>query len=131
MRISSRFATRLGPDPDADLSFTPERSLSGLVAVWQLDGLPLTDGLLERLMAPIAHRGPDGLHWWRPGPMAIGCAQFKVTPESADEVVPLVADTGAVLTWDGRLDNRTELLSELASSAQVDAMSPDAILVMA
>jgi asparagine synthase (glutamine-hydrolysing) len=106
--------------------------VSGIVGVWNLDGRPVEPGSLDKLMAPIGHRGPDGLHWWSEGPVALGCAQFRVTPEAKNEVMPLVGRRGAILTWDGRLDNRAELVSLLrGSSPDIDLSCPDPVLVMA
>jgi asparagine synthase (glutamine-hydrolysing) len=107
-------------------------AVSGLVGVWNFDERPVEPELLDGLMAPVAHRGPDGLHWWAEGSVALGCAQMKVTPESSTEVMPLVGRSGAVLVWDGRLDNREELFSMLRdTSPDVTPACPDPVLVMA
>ena len=47
--------------------------------------------------------------------MAITCHAFHTTPESRVERAPSVLPSGSVLTWDGRLDNREELLSFLGT----------------
>ena len=106
--------------------------MSGIVGAWSFDGKPLGPKLLDDLMSPVAHRGPDGLRWWAEGPIAMGCAQLKVTPESETEVMPLLGRNGAVLVWDGRLDNRQELVSTLRNtSPDVTPTCPDPVLAMA
>lgn len=105
--------------------------MSGLVGIWNLNGDPLELDVLRALLAPISHRGPDGLFWWHEGSLAVGCAQMKVTPEARSEVMPHVGHRGDVLVWDGRLDNRRELIHALRDRADLRADSPDAALVMA
>ena len=41
---------------------------------------------------------------------------FHTTKESHREKQPCISPSGAVITWDGRLDNRAELISELSDS---------------
>jgi len=83
------------------------------------------------MSATMAHRGPDGEEKWIEGPVGLACQMFRVTPESEKETQPLVDSTGAVLVFDGRLDNRDELLTSLKDSYQVSSASPDAALVLA
>ena len=104
--------------------------MSGIVGVWNLDGRPLEDGLLEKLAAPIAHRGPDGRFFWSEGPVGLGCLLMRVTPESLSEVQPLVSEH-TVVVFDGRLDCREELLEALGSRARVTKESPDPDLILA
>ncbi len=105
--------------------------MSGIVGIWNLDGRPLEEGLCSRLSATLAHRGPDGGGMWQQGPVGLACQLMRVTPESAQETQPLVHPLGAVLVFDGRLDNREELLGLLKASSEVDASSPDPALVLA
>jgi asparagine synthase (glutamine-hydrolysing) len=104
--------------------------MSGIVGVWNTDGRPVERELLLRLAEPLAYRGPDGCHLWREGPVGLACQQLKVTPESAREVQPLVDASGAVLVFDGRLDDREELLATL-DRAHVNLQSPDPDIILA
>ena len=83
------------------------------------------------MLAPISHRGPDGMDVWIEGSVGLGSALLKVVPESKGEVQPYVHTSGAVLVFDGRLDNRAELLSVLRGASDVDGHAPDPALVMA
>src|SRR5207244_2796221 len=77
------------------------------------------------------------------GPVGLSCQLFRVTPESATEVQPLVDGSGAVLVFNGRLDNRDELLAALRKNGDrtskfkgpvpvfSDASSPDPAIVLA
>ena len=102
--------------------------MSGIVGTWNTDGRPVERELLLRLAEPLAHRGPDGLHLWLGGAIGFACQQLKVTPESAREIQPLVGPSGTALVFDGRLDNREELLAALPD---IDPQSPDLDIVLA
>ncbi|MFQ5804455.1 MAG: asparagine synthase (glutamine-hydrolyzing), partial [Candidatus Methylomirabilales bacterium] len=103
----------------------------GIVGMWNLDGKPVEREVLARMSATLAHRGLDGEKMWIKGPVGLACQLFRVTPESAEETQPLVDSRGIVLVFDGRLDNREELLASLRDSYQVSSSSPDPALVLA
>ena len=88
-------------------------------------------GLLSRLSEPLAHRGPDGEGQWIEGPVGLACQLMRVTPESLHETQPLVHPSGAVIVFDGRLDNREELLGLLKGAWGAETASPDPALVLA
>ncbi|MBI4588186.1 MAG: hypothetical protein HY725_05065 [Candidatus Rokubacteria bacterium] len=105
--------------------------MSGIVGIWNLDGRPVDTDLLADLSATLAHRGPDGEGAWVHGPVGLACRLLRITPEAATETQPLVHPSGAVLVFDGRLDNRQELLARLAASSGIHPASPDPALVLA
>lgn len=78
------------------------------------DRAPLDHQQLEPMMAALAHRGPDGgVVCQRPG-VVLGYQHFWLTPEEQGERQPLVdPDQRLALLFDGRLDNREELLAAL------------------
>src|SRR5437588_321486 len=83
------------------------------------------------MSAVLAHRGPDGEDRWIDGSAGLAYQYLRVTPESLAETQPLVARSGAALVFDGRLDNRGEILAQVKASSPVHAGSPDCELVMA
>ena len=105
--------------------------MSGIVGIWNLDGKPVEREVLARMSGTMAHRGPDGEEMWIKGPVGLGCQLLRVTPESEKETQPLVNSSGTVLVFDGRLDNREELLPSLKDSYAVSSSSPDPDLVLA
>jgi len=105
--------------------------MSGIVGIWNLDGKPVAREVLARMSATMAHRGPDGEEMWVDGPVGLACQLFRVTPESEKETQPVVDSSGTVLVFDGRLDNREELLASLKNSYRVSSASPDPDLVLA
>ncbi len=105
--------------------------MSGIVGIWNLDGRPVDPHVFAAMSATMAHRGPDGEGHWLQGPAALACQMLHATPESLTEHLPLVHPRGTVLVWDGRLDNREELLAALQDDHSVTPASPDAELVLA
>jgi asparagine synthase (glutamine-hydrolysing) len=104
--------------------------MSGIVGLWNLDGEPVAAPQLRELSARLAHRGPDGEGVWLDGPVGLVCQLMRVTPESQREVQPLVHPHGVVI-FDGRLDNREELLGRLAGAHGLCATSPDPDFILA
>lgn len=89
--------------------------MSGIVAWLRLDGGPAPEETFRRLMRASAYHGPDHSGTWNGGVIALGHHQLCTTPESESEKQPTSTSDGRVaVSFDGRLDNRTELLSMLA-----------------
>ena len=105
-------------------------SMGGIVGIWNLDGEPVERSLLVRLNACLAHRGADGEGLWMRGAVGLACQNFWVTPESVKETQPAVDPSGAVLLFDGRLDNRGDLLARLKGTENVSNGSSDATLIL-
>jgi len=54
--------------------------MSGIAAVYYLDGRPSDRRLIGGMVDAVAHRGPDGLNSWVDGP--VGHAMLRTTPEA-------------------------------------------------
>jgi asparagine synthase (glutamine-hydrolysing) len=96
---------------------------------WNLDGKPVDSGYLERVGTALAPYGPDGARSYNNTNILILYHAFHTTKESYLEAQPHILPSGAVITWDGRLDNRCELITELCDSLTVD--STDVAIVAA
>jgi asparagine synthase (glutamine-hydrolysing) len=105
--------------------------MSGILGMWNLDGRPIETTLLSRLAKTLTHRGPDGEGQYSDGSVGLACRVFRVTPESVTEVQPFVHPSGVVLAFDGRLDNRDELLPILSRQFGSCSGAPDSALVVA
>lgn len=91
--------------------------MSGLAGVLCLDGSPADGTLLARMTSAISHRGPDGVNHVVHGRAALGHCMLCTTPESLKEAQPLWDESRTLcLGMDGRVDNRDELRSALASA---------------
>jgi asparagine synthase (glutamine-hydrolysing) len=105
--------------------------VSGLAGVYGLDGRPVDVALLRRLIAAVAHRGPDGEGCWTDGAIGLGHRISRTTPESLAEKQPLLDESGALcLALDGRVDNRAELAAWLRAAGVHLRTDTDAELVL-
>ena len=79
----------------------------------------------------MAKRGPDGIHHWQGGSVALGHCMLRTTWESREEHQPLSSDDGSLaLVMDGRLDNRSELRTSLRKRGIEPRDVSDAELVL-
>src|ERR1700733_2642971 len=83
---------------------------------WNLDGRPVDSRYLERVATSIAPYGPDGGSSYNDKNISILYRGFHTTKESRLEAQPHVSASGDVITWDGRLDNRADLIAEMRDS---------------
>src|SRR5256885_912623 len=104
--------------------------MSGISGIWNLDGKPLSQDLLKRVGDSLQHRGPDDSSNWYSGSIGLSANLLKVTAESANETQPVVHSSGCVLIFDGRIDNRPELIAELKASHDAALSSPDSLLAL-
>ena len=105
--------------------------MSGIAVLYQWDGAPAYRSTVERMIAAVPYRSVDGSGVWGDGPVAIGHAKLQTTPEAAAEGSPFVDETsGLVLSMDGRVDNRDELMAELNSRGHRVATGTDAEIVL-
>lgn len=105
--------------------------MSGIAGVICFDGAPVEVGLVEKMTAAMPYRGPDGIHHWVKGSVAMGQCMLHTTPESLEEKLPLTnEDESLVLVMDGWLDNWEELRKELLMRGAVHRNRSDAELVL-
>jgi asparagine synthase (glutamine-hydrolysing) len=86
--------------------------------IWNFDGRPVDRTLLADISASLKHQGPDGEFCHVDDSVALLYRPFYTTAESRREKQPYFSHRGFVLTWDGRLDNRDELIPELRSDLE-------------
>lgn len=88
--------------------------MSAIAGMYCLDGRPVDRADLERMVASVAHRGPDGAGVWCNGSIGLGHRMLWTTPESLSEKLPFTNQTGDLaITADARIDNRDELMAAL------------------
>lgn len=94
--------------------------MSVQAGIWNFDGRPINRKLLASISASLKHQGPDGESYRIDGPIALLYRPFHTTAESRREKQPHCSLKGFIMTWDGRLDNREELIDELHSELEAD-----------
>ena len=103
--------------------------MSAIGGVFELNGAFVQADLLRRLGDSSTRFGPDGAGQLRHQSIGMVHCAFHTNQLSKREEQPLVDDAGHVLAWDGRLDNRKELLEWLGNEVGDDA--PDVLIVLA
>ena len=88
---------------------------------WNLDGKPVDPAYLAKVKPLIAPYGPDDEGAYAISNLSIMYRAFHTTKESRRETQPHVSEPGVVITWDGRLDNRAELVRRLPSVLTLSA----------
>lgn len=106
--------------------YTP--AMAGIFGVCYFDDRPVDSVLVARMSETLAHRGPDGEGLAIGSSYGLGCRMLRVTPESRFEAQPVSRPSGTCLVFDGRLDNREDLIQELRRRHDVSPKTPDAEL---
>jgi asparagine synthase (glutamine-hydrolysing) len=97
---------------------------------WNFEGQAPAPEYIEKVNAALAPYGPDSDESYSNGGIRILYRAFHTTKESRLETQPHISSSGVVITWDGRLDNRNELIRELSDSLTDDSTDV-AIVAMA
>jgi asparagine synthase (glutamine-hydrolysing) len=96
---------------------------------WNFDGQPVDPSLLDRVLRVTERYGFDGREIYSIPSIVILYRPFHNTSGSQEEQQPFLSSRGNVMTWDGRLDNRSELETHL--SLKLAGISPDIPIVIA
>ena len=97
--------------------------------IWNFDGHSPAQDYIERVRTTLAPYGPDSDGSYAEGGVVMLYRGFHTTKESRDETQPAVSPSGTTITWDGRLDNRSELVTELRNGLAIH--STDVAIVAA
>jgi asparagine synthase (glutamine-hydrolysing) len=95
---------------------------------WSFDVTPPPGDLFENVNTILAPYGPDGRNFYQRDGVSVLYRAFHTTKESRSEIQPHVSPSGAVVLWDGRLDNRAEIIA-LMSDRLETTTSPDVSVV--
>jgi asparagine synthase (glutamine-hydrolysing) len=96
---------------------------------WNYEGAPVAPEYLEKVEALMGTYAPDGSRAYAAGGVDILYSAFHTTKESRAESQPHLTGSGVVLSWDGRLDNRSEFIALMSDALRTD--SPDVAIVAA
>ena len=88
--------------------------MCGIAGICNLDGEPVSAGLLTRLTDIIAHRGPDGRGHYTDGAVGLGHRRLAIIDLSPSGHQPMANETGdVIITYNGELYNFRQLRIEL------------------
>lgn len=89
--------------------------MSAIGGIFSFTDRPINEQTLTLLGKALSVRGPDSEREVCTNSVGMTYCAFHTNPESHLEVQPLVSHRRQILAWDGRLDNREELLTLLRS----------------
>jgi asparagine synthase (glutamine-hydrolysing) len=105
--------------------------MSGITGILDLNGRPVDRTTLADMAQTVAHRGPDGGGLWFKSSVGLTHQMLHTTAESLDEELPFHDSLrNLVITADARLDNRTELLTQLDLADTPPAGRADSRLIL-
>ena len=81
---------------------------------WNFDGKPVDRQSLIRISHELAQYGPDSETTFFDGQIGFLYRAYHTTSGSRIERQPHFSGNGQIVIWDGRLDNRDELISQLS-----------------
>jgi asparagine synthase (glutamine-hydrolysing) len=94
--------------------------MSAQAGIWNFDGKPIDPVLLDDFSASLKQQGPDDEFCYINRSIALLYRPFYTTALSRTEKQPYHSPGGLIITWDGRLDNRDELLPLLRNDLTSD-----------
>jgi asparagine synthase (glutamine-hydrolysing) len=96
---------------------------------WNFTGEPVSEAFLHSVGEITRKFGGDGVNFCIQDSIGMSFQSFCITDASPDEKQPIRGSTGILLTWDGRLDNREELIG--ATRIACASSASDAEIVLA
>jgi asparagine synthase (glutamine-hydrolysing) len=103
--------------------------MSVIFGTWNFEGRTPSPDYLDKVHTALAAYGPDGLESYSSEGLNIGYQAFHTTRESHHQSQPFVSKSGLVFAWDGRLDNRKDLIAQSGDLLRDD--SADVCIVAA
>ena len=103
--------------------------MSGVFGCWQLDGRPIDPIILRQCLIQISPQGSHAISAWTGAHAALGCKGAGASSEPDTDRDTRTVETPCV--FDGRLDNRDELLRVLASHPRIGPGCEDRDLLFA
>ncbi|MXO71259.1 asparagine synthetase B family protein [Alteraurantiacibacter buctensis] len=105
--------------------------MSAIAGILALDERPIGQEMLARMRAAAPPRGLDGTQVWLEANFGTIRQANATTPQAVGEQQPFTGPSGAVVMFDGRLDNRSDVLALLGPAGGRLAEAPDGALVLA
>jgi asparagine synthase (glutamine-hydrolysing) len=105
--------------------------MCGLVGIWRHDGGEADRKLIDLMLTPIAHRGPDGKGIWQHGRVALGHRRLSIIDLTEASGQPMLTRDGmGVLVYNGEVYNYRELRNELEREGITFRTSGDSEVVL-
>ena len=105
--------------------------MCGIVGVWERGGTQPPADVIERMLATILHRGPDGGGSWIDGDLALGHRRLTILDLTAAAHQPMhTADGQGTIVYNGEVYNVVQLRTELETEGAVFTSTGDTQVVL-
>lgn len=91
------------------------------------DDQPVNEARVRQIGLMLSAHGPDSEGSFYSRTVAIIHRALQTTPEAIQETQPHILSSGTVIAWDGRLDNRQELVSQLEQKVSNSSSDPSIV----
>ncbi len=106
--------------------------MSAIGAIFQRDGAPVDRSDIERMGRALAPYGHEFRRTVTDGPVGLACALNAFTPEDVGQRQPVIGGGGRyTMLFEGRLDNRDDLIEALGLDRAAATRMSDAALALA
>lgn len=102
--------------------------MSGIGGIFNPTASPIDRQALATLSTALISRGPDGGREVHGESIGMVHRAFHINEDSRREFQPVVFPAGHILAWDGRLDNREDLVDCLSDSLNKSATDASIVL---
>ena len=99
--------------------------MCGIAGIVHFDGRPADQQAVRRMMAAMAHRGPDDSGLLAEGPVALGHRRLSVIDPAGSQQPMTTADGSLRLVYNGEVYNYLELRQQLAADGHTFATAGD------
>ena len=103
--------------------------MSGISGLWNLDGRPIDPRDVDAMSRALRHRGREAAHLDTAACLRLA-SHARGVSETAAERTSATDATGSVLVFDGRLDDRDDLIAVLESRSSSPCGASDAALAL-
>ena len=105
--------------------------MSGFITIYNTDGEPVDEQLINSLTQTLKFRGPDQQKVWIDDNVGMGHALFKTTFEAEYENQPATIDNKVWITCCARIDDRDNLVNKMGLKQSLDlSKTPDSELIL-
>lgn len=105
--------------------------MCGIVAVWDAKGAAPEPGLIERMTACVAHRGPDDIGHFVDGGLALGHRRLAIIDLTSGGHQPMATPSSrTVIVYNGELFNYLELREELRAAGRTFTTRSDTEVIL-
>jgi asparagine synthase (glutamine-hydrolysing) len=108
---------------------TRKQIMSAQFGRWNFKGQPPAPDYVESVSSILTRYGPDSCKEYSLGGIDILYRAFHTTKESHREMQPHISPSGSVITWDGCLHNRAELIRNLSGSTSSSSTDVEIVAI--